>query len=80
MIHRYVMHLVHRNADGRWHLQAKGRTIGAFDTKAEAEAAGTKRGRELQEVGQDAQLVVHRADGSIEHEYTYGHDPERFAG
>jgi len=77
---RYVMHLVHKIGDGRWHLQAKGRTIIAFDTKAEAEAAGQKRGHELQDVGQDTQLVVHRMDGSIEHEYTYGHDPERHPG
>jgi hypothetical protein len=77
---RYVMHLIHKNGDGRWHLQAKGRTIIAFDTKVEAEKAGQKRGHELQDVGQDTQLIAHRQDGSIEHEFIFDHDPEPHPG
>lgn len=75
---RYAMHLVHKNADDRWHLQHNGRSIATFDAKAEGLAAGQARAHALQESGQDSQLIVHRKDGSIEHEYAYGHDPERF--
>ncbi|MGN6518781.1 MAG: DUF2188 domain-containing protein [Dokdonella sp.] len=77
---RYVMHLVHTNADGRWHLEHEGEDVGAFDTKAEAEEAGKARGNALWDSGKTAQLVVHREDGSIETEYTYGKDPERHPG
>jgi hypothetical protein len=37
-------------------------------------------GHDLGAKGQDAQLVVHRQDGSIETEWTYGHDPRRTPG
>ena len=77
---RYVMHLVHGIADGKWHLKHLGSSIAAFGTKTEAERAGQVRGNRMYEDGKDAQLIVHHEDGSIEHEYTYGHDPERFRG
>ena len=63
---RAVMHLVHKNADGRWHLEQNGSDLGSYDTKEQAEREGKKRGRELESSGLDAQLVVHRHDGSIE--------------
>ena len=77
---RYVMHLVHLNSDGRWHLKHDGSVIGSFDTKSEAEGAGVARGNKLWEQGTPAQLIVHREDGSIEFEHTYGKDPERHPG
>ena len=77
---RYVIQLVHTNSDGRWHLKHAGSSLASFDTKAEAEAAGQARGNKLWDEGRPAQLVVHREDGSIEHEYTYGKDPERHPG
>jgi len=52
----------------------------SFGSKAEAEEAGKKRGHELLARGQDAQLVIHREDGSIETEHTYGHDPRKTPG
>ena len=77
---RYVMHLVHRKADGKWHLEHVGRSIFAFDTKDEAVDAGQTRGHRLREVGTTAQLVIHREDGSLETEFTYGEDPQEVAG
>jgi uncharacterized protein DUF2188 len=77
---RAVMHLIHKNADNRWHLEQDGKELGAFDTKEEAETEGKRRGNESEGRGQDAQLVVHRQDGSIETEWTYGHDPRRTPG
>jgi hypothetical protein len=77
---REVMHLVHKNSDDRWHLEQDGKDLGSFATKQEAEEEGKKRGRALEAKGQDAQLVLHRQDGSIETEWTYGHDPRRTPG
>jgi hypothetical protein len=77
---RYVMHLVHRRADGKWHLEHLSRSIFAFDTKDEALDAGQTRGHRLHEVGTAAQLVIHREDGSIENEFTYGEDPQEIPG
>lgn len=77
---RNVFHLVHTKADGRWHLEENGRSFADFETKGAAEAAGKARGNELHARGTDAQLVIHREDGSIETEHTYGHDPRRTPG
>ena len=77
---RYVMHLVHLDHDDRWHLQHGDSVLGFFTTKSEAECAGTARGNKMREQGTLAQLVVHREDGSIEFEHTYGKDPERHPG
>jgi hypothetical protein len=80
MQQRYVIHLVHRHADDKWHLQHLGRTIAAFETKEEAEGAGQTRAHRLWDVGTKSQLVIHRKDGSIEMEYTYGQDPSDVLG
>lgn len=77
---RLVLHLVHANSDGRWHLKDGERVLASFDTKAEALEEGKKRGSESQKSGRDAQLMVHREDGSFETEHTYGHDPRRTPG
>lgn len=75
---RKVYHLVHTSDDGHWHLKLEDVEgyIGSFTTKER----GLERGRELGACGDDAQLIVHREDGSIETEHTYGNDPPRFAG
>lgn len=77
---RYVMQLVFTGSDGRWHLKHGPSSLAAFDTKEEAERAGQPHGRTLLAAGTDAQLVVHREDGSIEQEFTYGRDPRRHPG
>lgn len=77
---RYVIQLVHSDSDGRWHLQHNNSSLASFETKAEAEKEGQSRGADLWVDGTPAQLVVHREDGSVEHEYTYGRDPMRHVG
>lgn len=71
---RTVLHLVHKHVDRRWHLEQIGKDLGSFETKEQAEEEGKRRGNELGARGRDAQLVIHRQDGSIETEWTYGHD------
>jgi hypothetical protein len=77
---RAVMHLVHKNVDDRWHLEQNGSDLGSYDTREQAESDGKLRGRQLEASGLDAQLVVHRKDGSIETEWTYGRDPRKTPG
>jgi hypothetical protein len=74
------MHLVHKKADDKWHLESGGRNLGFFDTKQQAVERGKKLGEDLGARSQDAQLIVHRQDGSIETEWTYGHDPQKTSG
>ncbi|WP_313913796.1 DUF2188 domain-containing protein [Tahibacter sp.] len=78
---RTVYHLVHRNADSRWHLAVEnGKDVSDWTTKHEAEQEGERLGNAHQQRGELAQLIVHRQDGSIEREYTYGKDPRRTPG
>lgn len=77
---RIVYHVVHKNADDGWHLEENARSIARFKTKDEAIDAGRKKGNNLHVGRKDAQLLIHREDGSIETEYTYGHDPRRTPG
>lgn len=78
---RVVYHLVNRNADDRWHLTVLGGDdVVAFATKEEARQEGERRGRQHVNRGELAQLVVHREDGSIETEFTYGADPRDTPG
>jgi hypothetical protein len=81
-IPRAVYHLVHRNADSRWHLSRTGGDddIASFDTKEQGRQDGERRGRAHLGRGELAQLVVHREDGSIETEFTYGDDPRDVPG
>ena len=77
---RAVYHLVHTNEDDRWHLKRDGKSVADYDTKQEAVGAGEERGHAHWNKGEPAQLVVHRQDGSIEKEYTYGKDPRDIPG
>lgn len=78
---RTVYHLVHRNADSRWHIAIEnGKEVSDWATKHEAEQEGERIGGAHQRRGELAQLIVHRQDGSIEREYTYGKDPRRTPG
>jgi Uncharacterized protein conserved in bacteria (DUF2188) len=58
------------NPSGGWNVQAEGATrpTSRHPTKKEAVA----RGRELAKAQGPGQLIVHRKDGRIETEYTYG--------
>lgn len=77
---RAVIHLVHKKADNMWHLEQAGQDLGSYETKDAAEREGKARGQGLEAKGLDAQLVVHRQDGSIETEWTYGNDPRKTLG
>ncbi len=56
---------------GWWQVQHEGATLSTHRLKDEAITAGRKVALD----NQPSQLVVHRADGTIEFEWTYGRDP-----
>lgn len=74
----YSIHLVRRDTDGLWHLEHEGASLATFPTQAEGERAGLARGHQLFGEGQQAALVVHREDGSVDHECTFGRYPGWF--
>lgn len=74
---RIVYH-VKPSSDGRWQVAKRGaaRASSSHDRKTEAVA----RGKELASKQRLGQLVVHKADGTIQGEFTYGADPRRTRG
>ena len=74
---RFVMHVVYETLPAAWHIQRDGRSLVAFNTKADAVVAGQLHGRKLASQGGNALLVLHREDGSIETEYRYRCDHRR---
>jgi hypothetical protein len=72
---RHQVYHVTPDPTGGWKVQAEGSSqpTSTHPTKKEAVA----HGRELAKGHGRARLIVHRKDGRIESEYTYGHDPRR---
>lgn len=58
-------------ASGDWEVKHEGVVLSRHNLKDNAVAEGTR----VAKANQPSQLVVHRADGTIEYEYTYGDDP-----
>ena len=58
---------------GRWEVKGRGakRAVALFDTKTDAVARATTIAKKLPE----SQVVIRKADGTIQTEYTYGNDP-----
>jgi hypothetical protein len=54
-----------------WHVRHSGMSLGAHASKADAVAAG----RAVARAHPPSQLLVHRADTSIEFAYTYEDEP-----
>lgn len=75
---RQVFHVVHSNAAGVWQikLQKNPQVLSTYRTKEEAVAAG----RVIARAAGLGQLIVHKLDGTIETEYTYGQDPASSVG
>lgn len=55
----------------RWELKNMGSVLYSHDNKAPV----VSQGQATAKVNQPNQLVVHKADGTFEYEYTYGDDP-----
>ena len=66
-----VYHVVH-NPKGGWRVE--GASAKRASSWHHTKDAAVERGRELAKA-RKGQLIIHKEDGKIETEYTYGHDP-----
>jgi hypothetical protein len=66
---RNVYRVQHIN--NMWRVRHEGTTLSSHMTKEAAIDAG----RKVAQANRPSQLVVHRMDGTIEIEWTYGNDP-----
>lgn len=75
---RVVYHVVPEGRANVWHvkLQRNPQPVSTHRTKEEAIVAG----RAIAKSNPLGQLIVHKANGQIETEYTYGNDPAHSAG
>jgi len=78
MTKRKVFHSV-PNGNG-WAVEQSGRVISNHRTQANAEAAAIKAGHRAQDAGGLGQAVLHKSDGRIREERTYGDDPRKIKG
>ena len=78
MAKRRSFHLTHDKEKGDWKLFEQGskRTIRRFSTKDE----GVKISSEIVRKSGNSQLKIHKVDGKIQEERTYGNDPRRYKG
>ncbi len=63
-----------------WKVESNGRTISKHRTQDAAEHAAIKAGHKAQNAGGTGQAVLHKANGRIREERTYGNDPKRTKG
>ena len=78
MAKRQVFHSVKRN--GVWIVTRSNKAISTHQTQVESETEAKRLGRAAYSGGGLGQAVMHRADGEIRTEHTYGKDPEQFPG
>ena len=69
---RKIYHVV-PNSNGGWDIKKEGgqKSSGHFDRKDDA----VGRGKELAKSGPLGQVKIHKQDGTIQTEHTYGDDP-----
>lgn len=64
----------------RWAVEKGGKVISNHRTQAASEAAAIKAGHRAQDAGGLGQAVLHKSDGRIREERTYGNDPRNIKG
>ncbi len=74
---RIVYHVVPNSSGERWVVsQERAAFRRELDTKEEA----VELAKELAKSAELGQIKVHKKDGNMEYENTYGEDPERYPG
>lgn len=78
MSNRSVYHVLPDNASGKWRVaQEKAqRASEVLDMKEDA----IRRAKDIAQRNMPSQVIVHKMDGTIQREYTYGNDPVRYEG
>lgn len=72
MANRKIYHVT-PNKEGGWNV--KGQRASRASSTHESKADAVDRGRELAKSQSLGQLVIHKQDGTIQTEHTYGQDP-----
>ncbi|OPY99252.1 hypothetical protein A5906_26355 [Bradyrhizobium sacchari] len=78
MSKRQVFHSVPKG-DG-WAVEQSGKVISNHRTQAASESAAIKAGHRAQDNGGLGQAVLHKSNGQIREERTYGADPRNIKG
>jgi hypothetical protein len=78
MARRQVFHSS-PSRDG-WKVTQSGKTVSTHETQKQAEAAAIAAGRKVLAGGGSGQAILHKANGQIREERTYGGDPTRYKG
>ena len=78
MAKRRSFHFTHDKKKGDWKLfeQETNRTIRRFKTKEQ----GVKISVDIVRKKGNSQLKIHKVDGKIQEERTFGNDPRRYKG
>jgi hypothetical protein len=63
-----------------WMVTSGGKQLSNHETQKEAEAAAVSAARKASPEGGLGQAVLHKSNGQIREERTYGKDPERTPG
>ena len=77
MSQRKVIHVVPRSS-GNWAVKSEGADK-ASSVHANKDKA-IDRAKELAKAAPLGQVKIHKQDGTIQTEYTYGKDPEKYPG
>jgi hypothetical protein len=78
MARRQVYHSVPTKTG--WKVTQSGETVSSHRTQRAAEKAAIKAGHKAQDQGGTGQAVLHKTDGTIRTEHTYGKDPRSRKG
>ncbi|WP_029582927.1 DUF2188 domain-containing protein [Bradyrhizobium sp. URHD0069] len=78
MSKRQVFHSAAKN--DAWAVVHNGTTVSNHNTQKAAEAAAIKAGHKAENAGGLGQAVLHKSDGKIREERTYGADPRNTKG
>jgi hypothetical protein len=78
MARRQVFHSVPKK--DAWAVVQNGKTVSNHNTQKASEKAAIKAGHKAENAGGLGQAVLHKRDGKIREERTYGADPRNIKG
>ena len=79
MAQRKVYHIVPNPGQEKdWKIKEENvdEPLGLFSDKEEA----IEKAKEMAKANEPSQIIIHREDGQIQTEYTYGDDPKKYKG
>lgn len=78
MAKRVKLHVAFDKNSDKWKvMREKSKGPSAY---SETKQGAINRGRELAQKQEKSRLIIHKKDGSIQTEYTYGMDPRKYKG